>query len=453
MKMVMIKNRYLPLGKSVAVPDEEAFQVGDAVVFADENGLHLGEVERLGGKFDPTSDVVFERRATAADLDKARSNDNKMRRARRYCSSLLLKHNLKLKVVDAYANLDFSKAIFYFTANGRIDFRDLVKDLAAELHTRIEMRQINEREEVTMCGGIGPCGQPCCCKRFLGKTGQVAIKMAKNQGIALNPNKINGYCGKLMCCLAYENDVYTDAMRAMPKVGTRVTLPTGETGVVHFNKLLERVVTVELIGDNAVMIDYPLEELQACNESFETIACGCDGGCGCACKNAGENIENVGESAELSHVIDNALDKKAKLNINVNVGEKTVCENAELNIVENADESVRASTYERGNQKMRASTYDKENNVCRSGCDVCAKYKNDVNNGKNAPNRGDNRKNLQDSGKNWKDNVKNLQKTEKKHNNNRKNDNSRKMSGAKMGFQKNERLNGGSKSGGGNEQR
>ena len=111
-----------------------------------------------------------------------------------------------------------------------------------------------------MCGGIGPCGQPCCCKRFLGKMGQVSIKMAKNQGIALNPNKINGYCGKLMCCLAYENDVYLDAMRAMPKVGTTVNLPTGETGVVHFNKLLERIVTVELIGYNSVMIDIPLDE-------------------------------------------------------------------------------------------------------------------------------------------------------------------------------------------------
>lgn len=378
MKIIMIKNKYLPLGKSVAVPDDEAFEVGEPIVFADGNGLHLGEVERLSGKFDPTSDVVFERRATEADLDKARSNENKLRRARRYCGSLLLKHKLELKIVDVYANLDFGKAIFYFTANGRVDFRDLVKDLASELRTRIEMRQINEREEVSMCGGIGPCGQLCCCKRFLGKSGQVAIKMAKNQGIALNPNKINGYCGKLMCCLAYENDVYLDAMRAMPKVGSTVVLPTGEKGIVHFNKLLERIVTVDLIGDNAVMIDYPLAELQACNASFETIACGYDGAC------AGKS--ECG-SAEMDADDDKGADECEKLNIDENI-----------------------------NANMRASTYEKDNIT-----------------------NNDNKN-------------KNLQKTKGNRNNNHKNDDSRKTKGAKTGFQKNERLTNKNRFGGENEQ-
>ena len=344
MKIIMIKNTYLTLGKSVAVPDDEEFKVGDAVVFSDDVGLHLAEVERVGGKFDPQYSVVFERRATAADLEKAASNENKLRRARRYISSLLLKHNLELKVVDVYATLDFSKAIFYFTADGRVDFRDLVRDLAGELRTRIEMRQVNEREEITMCGGIGPCGQPCCCRRFLGKAGQVSIKMAKTQGISLNPNKINGYCGKLMCCLAYENETYLDALRTMPKVGSSVKLPTGETGVVNFNNLFKKIVMVEVFGENAKKVDYSLEELQACNEKFETDFCGCDcqsedkgnganfvangaptmndrkcGGCACCAKNNGANIElannncgknNFCENKNIANDIDCASDKK-----------------------------------------------------------------------------------------------------------------------------------------------
>ena len=273
MKMIMIKNKYLGLNKSLAIDESEKIRVGEQVVFSDDNGLHLAEVQHLGGKFDPNGTLIFEHRATAQDLEKARATENKVRRAHRYCESMLLKHKLEIKIVDVYATLDFGKLIFYFTASERVDFRELVKDLASELHTRIEMRQINDRDEIAMQGGIGPCGQLCCCKRFLADAGQVGIKMAKNQGLALSPNKINGYCGKLMCCLGYENDVYLDAMAEMPKVGSTINLPTGEQGIVRFNKLLEKIVSVENVGDEAVMIDYSLDELKLCNEKFETIIC------------------------------------------------------------------------------------------------------------------------------------------------------------------------------------
>lgn len=286
MKTIMVKNIYLPLAQCLVVPDEEIFKPSDLIVFADSNGLHLATVEKVGGKYVPNIGIDYVRRATNEDATKMKTSQNKARRAKRYCQSLLLKHKLDIKIISVYVNLDSSKMIFFFTSANRVDFRDLVKDLASEYRMRIEMRQIGEREEVSMLGGVGPCGQLCCCKRFLGKCGQASIKMAKTQGLALNPTKINGYCGKLMCCLAFENETYVEALRVMPKVGSTIKLPDGERGVVHFNNLLEKIVTVECGEDNLCYRDYSLDELQQCNPKFE----GSLGCCGSKCKgDEGEN--------------------------------------------------------------------------------------------------------------------------------------------------------------------
>ena len=278
MKTITIESQYLQKPKAIVVPEQEQIAVGDCVVFSDANGLHIANVDKLGGKYDETSDLIFERRANDKDISDAEVQNNKQRRALKYCSSLLLKHKLDMNILRVYVNLDASKIMFYYTAENRVDFRDLVKDLANEYHTRIEMRQMNEREEIASVGGIGICGQICCCKRFLSKPAQVSIKMAKNQNLALNPNKINGYCGKLMCCLAYENDEYLNAMKEMPKLGTVINLPDGEKGVVHFNKLLARRVVVDLVGDEAVIKEYDLDELKKHNSSFEN-SCDCKGRC------------------------------------------------------------------------------------------------------------------------------------------------------------------------------
>lgn len=288
MKTITIKSPYIQLSATLVVPDELEVRETDLVVFADANGTHIATVERLGGKFLASAEQEFLRLATEEDVAKSKTSQNKTRRAKRYCQSLLLKHNLDIKIINVYLNLDASKMIFYFTSDKRVDFRELVRDLAREYHLRIEMRQIGDREEVAMAGGIGPCGQLCCCKRFLGKCGQASIRMAKTQGLALNPLKINGYCGKLMCCLAFENDTYIDALRVMPKVGSRVKLPDGSVGIVHFNKLLERVVTVECGEDNICFNDFTLDELLACNPSFEhadSSCCGGDDKCGASATN------------------------------------------------------------------------------------------------------------------------------------------------------------------------
>jgi cell fate regulator YaaT (PSP1 superfamily) len=166
-----------------------------------------------------------------------------------------------MKLVDAEYTFDRNKVIFYFTADGRVDFRELVRDLAAVFRTRIELRQIGVRDEAKMLGGIGPCGRILCCSSFLGDFEPVSIKMAKDQNLSLNPVKISGLCGRLMCCLKYENELYEEAKRRMPDVGTRVRTPEGEGKVVLLN-LLERRVQVQL-SDSGRTVEHPVEEIHA----------------------------------------------------------------------------------------------------------------------------------------------------------------------------------------------
>jgi cell fate regulator YaaT (PSP1 superfamily) len=183
--------------------------------------------------------------ATKEDMKKLADNKQKEKSAFAACEKKIAQHKLDMKLVDVEYTFDNSKILFYFTSDGRVDFRELVKDLAGMFRTRIELRQIGVRDEAKLIGGMGICGRPFCCGTFLGGFQPVSIKMAKEQGLSLNPVKISGTCGRLMCCLKYEQEAYADLLRSTPKVGALVMTNEGK-GVVIDQNLLTRKLTVRL---------------------------------------------------------------------------------------------------------------------------------------------------------------------------------------------------------------
>ncbi|MEH6908660.1 MULTISPECIES: stage 0 sporulation family protein [Neobacillus] len=206
--------------------------------------LPLKKVVRIA---DPKDKMIVEENKQAA------------KEAYEVCNEKVNEHQLDMKLVDVEYTFDRNKVIFYFTADGRVDFRELVKDLAAIFRTRIELRQIGVRDEAKMLGGIGPCGRMLCCSTFLGDFDPVSIKMAKDQNLSLNPTKISGLCGRLMCCLKYENDEYEAAKALLPDLGEVIETPQGRGKVVGLN-ILERVLQVELKEQDRVL-EYTLEEI------------------------------------------------------------------------------------------------------------------------------------------------------------------------------------------------
>ena len=224
-------------------------QVGNMVIVETARGLECGEVamankevsdESLNHSLKPLIRI-----ATEKDLNHVAENRIKEKQARKICEQKIAAHGLKMKLVNVEYTFDNSKIIFYFTADGRVDFRALVKDLASVFRTRIELRQIGVRDEAKMLGGLGICGRPFCCNRFMGEFQPVSIKMAKEQGLSLSPVKISGTCGRLMCCLKYEQEAYTDLLRHTPKVGAVVNTPEGK-GIVVENNLIARTLKVKL---------------------------------------------------------------------------------------------------------------------------------------------------------------------------------------------------------------
>jgi len=197
----------------------------------------------------------------AESKDRMIVDENKKAAAEAYevCCQKVEAHELDMKLIDVEYTFDRNKVIFYFTADGRVDFRELVKDLAAIFRTRIELRQIGVRDEAKMLGGIGPCGRMLCCSTYLGDFEPVSIKMAKDQNLSLNPTKISGLCGRLMCCLKYENDEYETAKEQLPDLGEMVMTPNGTGKVVGLN-ILERVLQVELVEQGRVL-EFTLEEI------------------------------------------------------------------------------------------------------------------------------------------------------------------------------------------------
>ncbi|RLQ82846.1 stage 0 sporulation family protein [Planomicrobium sp. Y74] len=244
-------------------PGEFTIEKDDYVIVETARGVEYGKVVvpvKTVGENDvvlPLKQVV--RVASERDRKQVEDNRQEAQRAFEMGTGKIEEHRLDMKLVDVEYTFDRNKVIFYFTAEGRVDFRNLVKDLASIFRTRIELRQIGVRDEAKMLGGIGPCGRMLCCSTFLGDFEPVSIKMAKDQNLSLNPSKISGLCGRLMCCLKYENDEYEQAKKEMPDVGTRVATPDGEGRVVGMN-ILERVLKIRL-SEQEQTLEYALSEI------------------------------------------------------------------------------------------------------------------------------------------------------------------------------------------------
>ncbi len=239
---------------------------GDYVLVETSRGIEFGEVVTGIKEIDdsnlqsPLKPVV--RIASAEDLQHFKDNKAAEKEAYQVCQKKIAEHKLDMKLVSVEYTFDNSKILFYFTANGRVDFRSLVKDLAGVFKTRIELRQIGVRDEAKMLGGLGICGRPICCGAFLGDFQPVSIKMAKEQNLSLNPTKISGVCGRLMCCLKYEQDQYEATRKKMPKVGKEVITPDGPGVVWELNVIKETVRVRIQKGDSSELKDYPMEEVQ-----------------------------------------------------------------------------------------------------------------------------------------------------------------------------------------------
>lgn len=200
--------------------------------------------------------------ATEKDLAQRKKNLERKPEAMRIAQEKIEKHGLKMKLIDCEFAFDGSKVVFYFSADGRVDFRELVKDLAGAFHIRIELRQVGIRDETKLLGGIAPCGRICCCAGAMPDFRKVSIKMAKVQGLSLNPGKISGLCGRLMCCLSYENDYYSEIYKKMPKMGAEVGTPEGKGTVVGEN-MLKQTVRVKIERDGSLVYkDFPLKEVR-----------------------------------------------------------------------------------------------------------------------------------------------------------------------------------------------
>ena len=247
------KNMEIKRGQHVIVETARGTEYGHVVVGTKE--VSREEVVQ------PLKPVI--RVATAEDDEHARRNREKEREAMAICHQKIIKHNLDMKLIDAEYTFDNHKILFYFTADGRIDFRELVKDLAVVFKMRIELRQIGVRDETKILGGVGICGRPLCCHTHLSEFAPVSIKMAKEQNLSLNPTKISGVCGRLMCCLKNEEDTYEYLNSRLPDVGETVTLPDGGKGEVHSVNVLRQTVKVLVeVDDGKEMSEYPVAELK-----------------------------------------------------------------------------------------------------------------------------------------------------------------------------------------------
>ena len=239
-------------------PKDTELSVGDYVIVETARGVECGEVVMTDRKIDeqnfknPIKPII--KKADERDLKTIERNRIKEQEAFEICKQKIEAHKLKMDLIDVECTFNNNKMLFYFTAENRVDFRELVKDLASVFRTRIELRQIGVRDEAKMLGGLGICGQPFCCSRFLGDFQPVSIKMAKEQGLSLNPTKISGCCGRLMCCLKYEQDSYEDLLKSTPKVGAIVKTNDGK-GVVQEVNLLTGKLRVKIDrSDNVITV-------------------------------------------------------------------------------------------------------------------------------------------------------------------------------------------------------
>lgn len=254
-------------------PLEWQFELNEPVVVETARGIEIGQVA-LENKEVPESEITAPlkaiiRKANPADLEQYEKNLTDEEQAMATCKDRIRKHKLEMKPVDVEYTLDRNKIIFYFTAEGRVDFRELVKDLASVFRTRIELRQIGVRDEAKMRNGIGPCGRELCCATHLQDFTSVSIRMAKEQSLSLNPSKISGICGRLMCCLKYEQDNYEYVRRILPKVGSRVRTPDGEGDVIG-NSAIKRQLRVKVnINDEDIILYHSIDDCELLSGSYE----------------------------------------------------------------------------------------------------------------------------------------------------------------------------------------
>lgn len=244
-------------------PGDFPVQKGDFVIVETIRGIEYGKIV-TGPKQVDEEDVVLPLKKVlriADDKDRLIVEENRKsaKEAFQICCEKITQHQLDMKLIDVEYTFDRNKVIFYFTADGRVDFRELVKDLAAVFRTRIELRQIGVRDEAKMLGGIGPCGRMLCCSTFLGDFDPVSIKMAKDQNLSLNPTKISGLCGRLMCCLKYENDDYEVVKEKIPDVGEIIETREGIGTVIGLN-IIDRIIQVKFVDPERIL-EYSLDEI------------------------------------------------------------------------------------------------------------------------------------------------------------------------------------------------
>ena len=244
-------------------PDGIVLAEGDNVIVETARGIEFGQV--VSGNMEVAEEEIVQplkkviRKAEKEDIDQIELNQEKEQRAFQIAEEKIARHSLPMKLVNVEQTFDGNKIIFYFTADGRIDFRELVKDLAGVFRTRIELRQIGVRDEAKMIGGLGCCGRELCCCSWLSDFVSVSIRMAKEQNLSLNPTKISGICGRLMCCLKYENDLYEQERENFPETGSRVISPDGE-GKVTGRNIFKRTISIEL-KESKIIKSYPVNEV------------------------------------------------------------------------------------------------------------------------------------------------------------------------------------------------
>ena len=240
---------------------------GDYVIVETARGVEFGEVV-TGSRSVNDAQIVTPlkkviRVASEEDVQRAEANEKREKEAFQICQERIARHKLDMKLVSVEYTFDNNKIIFYFTANGRVDFRDLVKDLASVFKIRIELRQIGVRDEAKMLGGLGSCGRPICCGAFLGDFQPVSIKMAKEQNLSLNPTKISGQCGRLMCCLKYEQENYEQVLKRVPRVGKDIVTPDGVGVITEINCIKETVrVRIRVDEDSFDVREYPIDDVR-----------------------------------------------------------------------------------------------------------------------------------------------------------------------------------------------
>ncbi|GCF07491.1 hypothetical protein KDI_10550 [Dictyobacter arantiisoli] len=277
--------RFRPTGRIYYFdPVEQVFSNGQYVIVETVRGVEAGRVVIASKKLaegdlsDPLKPILH--LATEDELRMMLSFKSKEKEALVRCHERVMYHKLPMKLVEAEYTFDGSRLTFYFTADERVDFRILVRDLASTFRTRIELRQIGARDQAKLQGGVGPCGKTLCCSSWITDFGIVSIKMAKEQGLPLNPSKISGVCGRLMCCLSYENDNYIQAKQQMPQIGTFLDTPSGRGKVVSINVPQN---SVEVMLESGVTIHTPVE-----SQPVKAGGCSAKGGsCGCSAKGGG----------------------------------------------------------------------------------------------------------------------------------------------------------------------